>query len=521
MSAAAAAAGDRSIVLYHWYELGHAALRPARAAAESWQLFLQNPLNPFSMTVLGRQTLAACEVFERTTRRYARPAFGLHEVTIGRRDVAVEEEVIWQRPFCRLVHFRRALSTEEREAHPRVLVVAPMSGHFATLVRGTIETLLPDHDVYVTDWQDARAVPLAAGPFGLADYVDYLRDMLAIFRGDVHLFAICQSAVPALAAVALMEEDGDPGAPHAMILAGGPIDTRLSPTAVNTLAVERGASWFAQHAVTTVPWPHAGAGRAVYPGFLQLTGFMAMNPDRHARAHKDLFLHLVRGDGDAAEKHRAFYDEYLAVMDLTAEFYLETIDQVFVRQALPKGEMRHRGRVVDLSAIRRTALMTVEGGRDDVTGRGQCRAAHRLCTGLDAGSKWHIECRGVGHFGLFNGSRFRSEIAPRLAEFMRACDPRGELIVARGRGPHTAPLASENDPSAVAFTFAPANDDDPDKETGVICMKGAELAGVAQGMSEVVSSRGLPAHIWALASSVVTGGVTRLSPPDGERRDGD
>ena len=297
-----------------------------------------------------------------------------------------------------------------------------MSGHFATLLRGTVEALLPEADVYITDWQDARQVPLSAGEFDLDTYVDTVRGMLRFFHGDVHVFAVCQPSVPVLAAVSLMEADGEPHVPHSMVLAGGPIDTRVSPTAVNQLAQDKNISWFQDTVITTVPWPHAGHGREVYPGFLQLTGFMTMNLDRHLNAHRDLFDHLVAGDGDSAEKHRDFYDEYLAVMDLTAEFYLQTVESVFIRHALPKGEFRHRGRRVDPGRIRRVALMTVEGEKDDITGLGQCAAAHDLCRNIPAERRAHLEAQGVGHYGIFNGSRFRTLIAPQMLDFMRRAD---------------------------------------------------------------------------------------------------
>lgn len=411
-------------MLYHWFELSHAAVRPARVAADTFRLFLTNPFNPMTHTSMGRHTVAALEVFERTTRRYGKPQFGITSTTIDGRTVAVSEEVVWQRPFCNLVHFRRDIPAERAQMNPRILLVAPMSGHFATLLRGTVETFLPDHEVYITDWADARDVPLAAGTFDLDDYVDYLQDMFRFFGGDVHVFAVCQPAVPVLAATALMEADRDPHVPQSLMLAGGPVDTRVSPTAVNTLAETRGTPWFARNVITAVPWPNMGFGRRVYPGFLQLTGFMTMNLDRHLNAHKDLFLHLVAGDGDSAEKHRDFYDEYLAVMDLTEEFYLQTIDTVFVRHALPKGEMMHRGRRVDLSAIERVGLMTIEGEKDDITGIGQCAAAIDLCSGIPDGAKTHFQCPSVGHYGIFNGSRFRKEIAPRMAAFLRRFDPR-------------------------------------------------------------------------------------------------
>ncbi|WP_334150811.1 polyhydroxyalkanoate depolymerase [Hyphomicrobium sp.] len=447
-------------MLYHWYEMGHVAMCPARALAGQLRSLVENPWNPFSQTSAGRHASAAFEVFERTTRRYPKPAFGLTSTRIGSRSVKVSEEVIWDRPFCRVIHFQRDMPAAQRAADPKILLVAPMSGHYATLLRGTVEALLPQHEVYITDWQNARSTPVSSGRFGLSEYIDYIRDMLRMFRGDVHVFAVCQSAVPVMAAVSRMEDEADPSAPLSMILAGGPIDTRVSPTAVNEVAVSRGTDWFARHVITPVPWPYAGSGREVYPGFLQLSGFMSMNLDRHANAHKDLFRHLVSGDGDSAEKHCVFYDEYLAVMDLTAEFYLETIDTVFVRHALPKGEMTHRGHRVDPGKIRRVALMTIEGEKDDITGLGQCRAAHDLCTGLPPERKLHLECTGVGHYGVFNGSRFRTEIAPRVAQFVRLFDPRAELILTRpitSRRPVAAGIAGY-DPSSVAFTFAPAND---------------------------------------------------------------
>jgi poly(3-hydroxybutyrate) depolymerase len=445
-------------MLYHWYELSHAAVRPVRVAANSYRMLLDSPFNPMKESSVARQQAAALEVFERTTRRYDKPGFAINSTQVGGDLVDVREEVVWQRPFCRLLRFARNLPEAVVARQPKLLLVAPMSGHFASLLRGTVETFLPDHDVYITDWQDARDVPLASGRFDLDDYVDYMREMLTWFGGNVHVFAVCQPSVPTLAAVALMEADGDPNVPLSMTLAGGPIDTRVSPTVVNTLAEARGVDWFRRNVVTVVPWPNVGFGRSVYPGFLQLTGFMTMNLDRHLAAHKDLFLHLVSGDGDSAEKHREFYDEYLAVMDLTAEFYLQTVETVFVHHHLPKGEMRHRGRVVDLGAIRRVAMLTIEGEKDDITGRGQCAAAHRLCTGLADSMKVHFECPNVGHYGVFNGSRFRREIATRIAAFARRHDPRSiEYLPVAGldmarAGVYTPPPTGE--PGALAFTFA-------------------------------------------------------------------
>ena len=301
-----------------------------------------------------------------------------------------------------------------------------MSGHYATLLRGTVEAFLPNHDVYITDWRDARTVPLSEGSFNLDDYIDYVISILHALGGDTHVVAVCQPAVPVLAAAALMEADDDPYVPLSMTLMGGPIDTRANPTAVNKLAERRGIDWFRRNVISKVPFPHAGFMRDVYPGFLQLNGFMSMNLDLHIEAHRELFRNLVKGDGDSAQKHKEFYDEYLAVMDLAAEFYLQTVDTVFVRHALPKGEMRHRDRPVDPSQIRRVALLTIEGEHDDISGVGQTEAAHRLCVNIPPERQAHWLQPGVGHYGVFNGSRFRSEIAPRIADFVLSTGQSGK-----------------------------------------------------------------------------------------------
>lgn len=408
---------------YQLYEMNHAAMSPMRAAADATRLSFKNPLNPMSHTAFGRSVTAACEVFERATRRYAKPAFGLDSTQVGGVRVAVHEEIVWSRPFCNLVHFERALPDSSRR-HPKLLIVAPMSGHYATLLRGTVEAMLPRHEVYITDWVDARQVPLAAGRFDLDDYIDYVIAMIHHLGPDTHVMAVCQPAVPVFAAVALMEADNDPLAPSSMVLMGGPIDTRVNPTAVNTMAQERGLEWFERHVIMPVPWPLPGFLRQVYPGFLQLGGFMGMNLDRHILAHREFYDHLVQGDGDSASKHREFYDEYLAVMDLTAEFYLQTVERVFIQHALPKGEFLHRGRLVDPSAIRRTALLTIEGERDDISGVGQTEAAQRLAVNLPEDKRYHYLQTGVGHYGVFNGSRYRSEIAPRISDFVWTHDRR-------------------------------------------------------------------------------------------------
>ena len=406
---------------YFLHEASLALIGPARAASEATRLIFKSPANPMSWTPMGRSVTAACDVFERSTRRYEKPEFGLATTVVEGEMVAVTEEIVWQRPFGRVIRFARNLP-EGAVNQPRVLIVAPMSGHYATLLRGTVEALLPQHDVYITDWSDARLVPLTAGHFGLDDYVDYVIAMLRDLGPKTHVIAVCQPSVPVSMAVACMEAAKDPASPASMILMGGPIDTRESPTGVNLLAGERGTKWFRRNCITRVPFPYPGMMREVYPGFLQLSGFMAMNLDRHLSAHWDYYKNLVQDNGDSAEKHREFYDEYLAVMDLTAEFYLETVDRVFVNHLLPKGEMTHRGMLVNLADITRPGLMTVEGENDDISGVGQTQAAHRLCANIPAGRRLHHLQSRVGHYGVFNGSRFRNEIVPRIAEFISAMD---------------------------------------------------------------------------------------------------
>jgi poly(3-hydroxybutyrate) depolymerase len=404
--------------MYWLYEMSHAALNPARAFADVTRLYLKNPLNPWHHTQLGKTLAASAEMFERFTRRYGKPDWNISETLVGGERIPVHITPVWERPFCRLLHFERVFTTPPRRPQPKLVIVAPMSGHYATLLRGTVEAFLPNHDVYITEWVDARLVPLADGRFDLDDYIDYLISILHSLGGNCHLVAVCQPSVPVLAAVARMEAEGDPYVPHSMTLMGGPIDTRVNPTAVNKLAEYRGTDWFRRNVITRVPFPHPGVMRDVYPGFLQLNGFVSMNLDRHLDAHKDLFFNLVKGDGDSATKHREFYDEYLAVMDLTAEFYLQTVETVFVKHALPKGEMMHRGLRIDPAAIKRVALLTVEGENDDISGLGQTEAAHKLCVNIPSDRKAHYMQPGVGHYGVFNGSRFRSEIAPRISDFV-------------------------------------------------------------------------------------------------------
>jgi poly(3-hydroxybutyrate) depolymerase len=407
-------------MLYQLHELHRAVLTPIRFAAEASQHTLQNPFNPFAYLPAGRAMAAACDVFEHSTRAHAKPAFRIATTRTEGRQAAVTERIVENHPFCNLLHFERRLP--KRRHDPRLLIVAPMSGHFATLLRGTVEAMLPDHDVYITDWQDARDVPLDQGPFDLDDYVDLIAHFLRKIGPGAHVMAVCQPSVPVLAAVSLMAAAGDPATPRSMILMGGPVDTRRNPTAPNHLAQSRPLAWFENTVIHHVPFTRAGFMRRVYPGFLQLSGFVSMNLDRHVSAHIKQFHHLVQGDGEPAAAHRAFYDEYLAVMDLPAEYYLQTIDVAFQRHLLPKGEWVSRGRKVEPAAIQRTALMTVEGELDDISGLGQTQAAQDLCTRIPRARRLHYVQAGVGHYGVFNGSKWRSAISPRVAAFIRAND---------------------------------------------------------------------------------------------------
>lgn len=427
-------------MFYYLYELNHAILAPARAMADATKLYYRNPLNPASHTTVGRSIAASSELFQRVTKVYGKPEFDIQETSVGGQRVRVTETVVWERPFCRLINFQRAIPGVVKKS-PKVLIVAPMSGHYATLLRGTVEAMLPNFDIYITDWVDARTVPLSEGRFDLDDYIDYLISISHFLNGEAHIMAVCQPAVPVMAAVAVMESNEDPRRPRSMTLMGGPIDTRVNPTAVNELAEQKSLDWFRRNVIMTVPFPHPGFMRQVYPGFLQLTGFMSMNLDRHITAHRHFFQHLVAGDGDSAEKHREFYDEYNAVMDLTAEFYLQTVDTVFIRHALPKNEWMHRGQQVDLTKIKSVAMLTVEGEKDDISGVGQTEAAHKLLTNLPDTLKAHYMQPGVGHYGVFNGSRFRSEIAPRISDFINSHD---EPASTRGGALASAPAPKTN-----------------------------------------------------------------------------
>jgi len=412
-------------MLYHAYELTHAAITPWRAAAGAVKATLSNPLNPWSYTSFGKSIVAAADVFETTTRRYGKPEFGLQETLVAGEPVPLAERIVWRDTFCGLRHFEKQWPAEAIE-QTKVLIVAPLSGHYATLLRGTVEAMLESHDVYITDWEDAREVPMFEGRFDLDDYIDYVIAMIKHLGPNTHVMAVCQPGPAVLAATALMAAAKDEATPASMIIMGSPIDARQSPTVPNKLAEERGLAWFNANMVSTVPLPHSGACRRVYPGFVQLGSFISMNRDKHVEAHWNFFNHLVDGDGDSADKHRTFYDEYLSVMDLTEEFYLQTVDRVFQRHLLATGEFDHRDTRVDPAAITATGLMTIEGELDDISGIGQTQAAHDLCKNVPADMQEDYIQPGVGHYGVFNGKRWKSEICPRVTRFIEGIEQRRE-----------------------------------------------------------------------------------------------
>ncbi len=404
-------------MLYHAYEFQRQLASPVRLWANALEQAYTSPYNPLSETWIGKSVAAGAEIVARLTQNYGKPHFGLATTQIGNETVEVNEEILVRKPFCDLVRFRR--DTIRRD--PKVLVVAPMSGHFATLLRGTVEALLPEHEVHITDWKDAREVPVTSGDFSLDDYIDYIIAFCRYLGPDVHVIAVCQPSVPVLAAASLMAEAKDPRQPRSLTLMGGPIDTRQSPTVPNDLAMRNSMMWFRQNVISTVPYGYPGAMRRVYPGFLQLTSFISMNLDRHVNAHMRQFEHLVKGDDDSADGHRTFYDEYLAVMDLNAEFYLQTIEVVFKEHLLPRGEWVSRDRKINPAAIE-TALMTVEGELDDISGIGQTKAAHALTPNIPGARHVHWEQPRVGHYGIFNGRKWREQIMPRVRNFIRDND---------------------------------------------------------------------------------------------------
>ncbi len=413
-------------MLYSLHETAYRTAAPLRVLAEASRGFWNSPMNPAVESHIGRTLYASSDVVANMTRRYFKPAWGIDQVTINGAAVRVTCETTRHSPWVTLRHFKRdagdLAAVGVKAAPPPLLIVAPLSGHFATLLRGTVEGFLSDYDVYITDWTNARDVPLLEGRFGFHDYIDTVADILRHIGRRAHVVAVCQPGPAVLAATALMADDKDALRPASVTLMGSPIDARFSPTVTNKLAEARPFAWFKSNMIYTVPWPYSGTFRRVYPGFVQLYSFMSMNSDMHRQAHRRYFDNLVTGDGDSADRHRQFYDEYLSVLDLTEEFYLETVDIVFQSHRLPKGELVHRGRKVDLAAITDVGLMTVEGERDDISGVGQTQAAHGLCVNLPEACRELYVQAGVGHYGVFNGRRFVDEIYPRVRDFITGCE---------------------------------------------------------------------------------------------------
>jgi poly(3-hydroxybutyrate) depolymerase len=403
-------------MLYDAYEVQRSLLAGVSTLANIGAGWMQNPANPLAYSSMGPIVSSALDVFAHAAAPRGKPEFGLDTVNVDGRAVPVREEVVLEKPFGQLKRF----CAEGVDGAPRLLIVAPMSGHYATLLRGTVERLLSRHEIFITDWADAKLVPLSEGSFDLDDYIDYVIEFLEFVGPGAHMLAVCQPAVPCYAAAALMSEAGNPARPRTLTLMGGPIDTREAPTAVNSMATQRSHGWFQRNVIATVPFGYPGAGRPVYPGFVQLAGFMTMNLGSHLTSHWEMFKHLVAGDGESADATKRFYDEYRSVCDMTAEFYLQTLDVVFQRHLLPEGELTHRGRRVDPAAITDIALLAIEGERDDISGLGQTRAALTISTGLPEKLKRYFLARGVGHYGIFNGSKWRTRIAPVLEKWIAA-----------------------------------------------------------------------------------------------------
>lgn len=409
-------------MLYHAYELQRSWMNSVSTLASIGSGMLSNPANPLGYTGIGPMIANALEVFAHATAHYGKPEFGIDRVSIGGTDHAVTQSVAMQRPFGDLVRFRVEGTPVDR---PRLLIVAPMSGHYATLLRGTVERMLESAEVYITDWADARMVPASAGKFDLDDYIDYLMDFAEHVHSEaggqrIHMMAVCQPSVPAFAATALMNLHKSPATPATLTMMGGPIDTRECPTVVNNMAMQRPIAWFRQSVIATVPLTYPGAGRRVYPGFMQLSAFMSMNLSSHMMSHYEMFKHLTVGDEASAQATKDFYDEYRSVCDMTAEFYLQTVEEVFQKHSIPKGEFRHKGELVDITKITDTALLAIEGERDDISGLGQTRAALKLTPNLADEKKRYYMAEGAGHYGIFNGSKWRTKVAPVVEEWIAA-----------------------------------------------------------------------------------------------------
>lgn len=409
-------------MLYQLHELNRSFLTPLTKWAEASSKLFASPISPLAYSPYSQRMAAAYELVFRLGKEYEKPAFNIQFTNIGEEKVEIIEEVTISKPFCKLINFKKNLPENKRKTstlvQSRVLIVAPLSGHHATLLRDTVRSLLPTHDVYITDWIDARMVPLSAGAFHLHDYIYYVQEFIRHLAPDLHVISVCQPTVPVLAAISLMASDNDPALPKTMTMMGGPIDPRKSPTQVNTLATEKKFSWFENSVIYNVPANYPGFGRKVYPGFLQHAGFVAMNPDRHAQSHWDFYQHLVKGDDESAEQHRKFYDEYNAVLDLPAEYYLETIKTVFQEFSLPRGTWQVEGKLVRPQDIKTVALFTVEGELDDISGAGQTQAAHDLCSNIPPSMKQDFVAPGCGHYGIFSGRKWREIVCPKVIAFM-------------------------------------------------------------------------------------------------------
>ena len=407
-------------MLYQMHEMNRTLLSPLIQWAEASSKLFTNPVSPFAHTPFAQRIAAGYELMFRLGKDYEKPSFGITSVDIDGQRVSVIEDIALEKPFCKLLHFRKESRNTKAANQPKVLLVAPLSGHHATLLRDTVKTLLPEHDVYITDWTDARMVSMDHGAFHLHDYVYYVQDFIRHLGPNLNVISVCQPTVPVLAAISLMASNKEPNLPKTMVMMGGPIDPRKAPTQVNDLATNKPFSWFENNVIYSVPPNYPGYGRRVYPGFLQHAGFVAMNPKRHAQSHWEFYLHLREGDNESAEEHRKFYDEYNAVLDMPAEYYLETIKTVFQDHALPLGTWEVEGQLVRPQDIKDVALLTIEGELDDISGLGQTRAAHELCAHIPKEMKQHFTAPKCGHYGIFSGRRWREVIAPKISEFIRA-----------------------------------------------------------------------------------------------------
>jgi len=433
-------------MLYQLYETQRAMMAPFAEFASASSKLYSHPLSPFAHVPMSQRVSAGFDLLHRLAKEYEKPTFGITSATVGGVEVAVQEQLALEKPFCRLLRFKRFTDNpqalDQMKSQPTVLVVAPLSGHHSTLLRDTVKSLLHDHKVFITDWTDARMVPVDKGPFHLDDYVGYVQEFIRHIGPSVHVISVCQPTVPVLAAVSLLASAGE-FTPRTLTMMGGPIDARKSPTAVNNLAMNKSYSWFETNVIFRVPQNYPGAGRRVYPGFLQHSGFVAMNPDRHVSSHYDYFSDLIRGDDDNAEAHRQFYDEYNAVLDMPAEYYLDTIKTVFQDFALVNGTWHVHGALVRPQDITTSALLTIEGELDDISGAGQTQAAHGLCKGVPADRRFHLDVQGAGHYGIFSGRRWREKVYPAVRSFIAVHDeataakPRAKtlsLVGRRGRG---------------------------------------------------------------------------------------